>query len=207
MLIAAQALIPALVARVSADGREVVPFADTETLRALEAITLRRPLTVALERGFAATARGAALINRIKADPSLSRSEIRVIAQDHLESVASGTSAEAAEAPAATHDSGTRRVVRHVLAGGVEATIDGNPAMLVDLSTLGAQVVSAGVLKPNQRIRLAVSDGKTTVRTTGTIVWARFEIPPGSGPRYRAGIEFVAPDTVAIDGFCRMHRG
>ncbi len=93
-----------------------------------------------------------------------------------------------------------------MLAGQIDATIDGNTATLVDLSTLGAQVISNTVLKPNQRVRLTLSDGKTTIRATGTIAWARFEIPPGSGPRYRAGIEFVNPDTAAIDGFCTMHR-
>ena len=37
--------------------------------------------------------------------------------------------------------------------------IDGNPAMLVDLSTVGAQVVSATLLKPNQRVRLSFTEG------------------------------------------------
>ena len=46
-------------------------FSDAEALRALEVITRKRPDVVALERDFAATTRGAALINRIKADPKL----------------------------------------------------------------------------------------------------------------------------------------
>ena len=33
-----------------------------------------------------------------------------------------------------------------------------------------------------------------------------FEIPPRSGPRYRAGIEFVDADGVAIEGFCHRHK-
>jgi hypothetical protein len=37
---------------------------------------------MALERLFAMTARGAALINRVKADPSLQDVEIRVLAHD-----------------------------------------------------------------------------------------------------------------------------
>jgi hypothetical protein len=41
-------------------------FSDAEALRALEVITRKRPDVVALERGFASTTRGAALINRIK---------------------------------------------------------------------------------------------------------------------------------------------
>src|SRR5262245_4483955 len=58
---------------------EVLAFSDGEALRALDAITKRRPKVVALERLFAITPRGAALINRIKADPALRLSEIRVL--------------------------------------------------------------------------------------------------------------------------------
>ena len=65
-------LLPALKERVVDDGGELLAFTDTDALRALEVISRRRPRLVALERTFAATPRGAALINRIKADPALS---------------------------------------------------------------------------------------------------------------------------------------
>ncbi len=209
VLIAAQALLPALTHRLGSSDRELVAFADHDALRALESITTRRPALVALERDFAATPRGAALINRIKADPALVHSEVRIVAQDVVappvpSEVVEGVTAVTPHV--AIDQTGTRRVPRVVLAGQIDATIDGNSATLVDLATLGAQVVSSTVLKPNQRVRLTLSDGKTTIRASGTIAWARFEIPPGSGPRYRAGIEFVNPDIAAIDGFCTMHR-
>ncbi len=63
-------------------GGEVLIFSDTEPLKAIEAITTRKPDVISLERLFAATSRGAALINRIKADPALSASEIRVVSVD-----------------------------------------------------------------------------------------------------------------------------
>jgi hypothetical protein len=68
--------------RAGAMDGDVLVFSDGEALRALEAITTRRPRLVALERLFAATPRGAALINRIKADPALTSTEIRVLAHD-----------------------------------------------------------------------------------------------------------------------------
>ena len=46
-------------------------FADTDALRALDVITRERPKVVAIERGFADTSRGTALIGRIHADPAL----------------------------------------------------------------------------------------------------------------------------------------
>ena len=42
---------------------------------------------------------------------------------------------------------------------GVEVAIDGNTATLVDLSIIGAQVVSPTILKPNQRLRMALAEG------------------------------------------------
>jgi hypothetical protein len=68
--------------RAALPDADVLGFADTDVLRALEAITARKPRLVALERLFAATPRGAALINRIKADPSLSQTEIKVLSHD-----------------------------------------------------------------------------------------------------------------------------
>ena len=66
----------------AAENTEVLEFADDEPLKALEAITTRRPKVIAVERLFAATSRGAALINRVKADPDLADAEIRVVSVD-----------------------------------------------------------------------------------------------------------------------------
>ena len=81
ILIAAPELIPALRERVGDDGR-VLTFADSEPLRALEAITAQHPPVIVLERLFAASPRGAALIARIKADAGLDASEIRILSHD-----------------------------------------------------------------------------------------------------------------------------
>lgn len=64
------------------EDNEVWSFSDNEPLKALEAINTRHPSVIALERLFAATSRGAALINRIKADPTLAGVEIRVVSVD-----------------------------------------------------------------------------------------------------------------------------
>jgi hypothetical protein len=80
VIIGANELLDAL--RQSAGGGEVLIFSESEPLKALEAITTRKPNVIALERLFAATSRGAALINRIKADPALTAAEIRVVSVD-----------------------------------------------------------------------------------------------------------------------------
>src|SRR5262249_5431650 len=78
LVIAAHNLMPALRDRVEVDG-EVLTYPDTEPIQALETIMEQRPSLVVLERLFAATPRGAALINRIKSDPQLSHVEVRVM--------------------------------------------------------------------------------------------------------------------------------
>ena len=61
---------------------DALAFSDADALKALEAITREKPAVVALERLFATTSRGAALIKRIEADPTLTRCEIKVVSHD-----------------------------------------------------------------------------------------------------------------------------
>jgi len=78
IVIAASNLMPSLRDRLSDEG-ELLAFADTEPIQALQAILEHVPNLIVLERLFAATPRGAALINRIKTDPQLMRAEVRVM--------------------------------------------------------------------------------------------------------------------------------
>jgi hypothetical protein len=206
--------MPALRERTAAEGSELLAFPDSDALRALDVITKRRPAIVALDRAFAASPRGAALINRIKADPSLVESEIRVVSHDSSYArVVSAAGEETAVGVAGISDAptqmaqaldecGTRGTPRVTIAKGVEVLVDGNAAVLVDLSIGGAQVLSATVLKPNQRVRVTLSDERGTLRITGMIAWATFEIPP----RYRAGVEFLGGDSAAIEAYALRHQ-
>src|SRR4029077_925193 len=63
VLIAAADLLPPLKERDAREGGELLAFTDGDALRALETIMKRRPAIIALERAFATTPRGAALIN------------------------------------------------------------------------------------------------------------------------------------------------
>ena len=175
-------------------------FADTEALKALDAITQKRPQVVALEHSFAGSARGAAFINRIKADPALAACEIRILDADHGVRGATTPVAVAPETPPTANPirTGTRRAERHVVSRTVEVLIDGNPATLVNISIVGAQVLSMSSLRPNQRVRMSLVDATRPMRFNGVIAWANFEMPK-EGPRYRAGVNFydAAPDMVA----------
>ena len=192
----------------------VQTFTDSDALEALDHIISTKPAMVAMQEEFSATSRGTALINRIKADPSLAGCEVRVLARDsEMSRVAvqrgdAGGAAVAADEPAPALDQrGTRRAARIRTREGVEVAIDGNPAALVDLSMVGAQVVSPTVLKPNQRVRLIMGDGKTATRCSGSVAWAAFEMPKGQPTRYRAGIDWgMTTDAAAIEAFADKNK-
>src|SRR5690349_3147725 len=82
VLIGAAELLDTIRHNLAAEDTEILTFRDVEALKALEAITAKRPNIIVLERLFAATSRGAALINRIKADPALVDAEIRIASVD-----------------------------------------------------------------------------------------------------------------------------
>ena len=217
VLIAAPEHLQILKAR--ADLAAAQAFPDAEALRALDVITRQRPGVVALERVFASTSRGAALINRIKADPALSACEIRIVAHDSEPARGGSRPAQAtaeaavavvepppaAPAAPALDQRGTRRAPRFRIVEGVEVSIDGNPAALQDLSLVGAMVVSPTILRPNQRVRMSLPNGSRPVRFSGGVAWASFEMPKG-GPRYRAGIEFFDADPAAVDKFIETNK-
>lgn len=225
VLIAAPNLLDVLKQRAaeSDDQHEIVTFTDADALRALDTITRRKPAVIALEKAFASTPRGAALINRVKADPSLVESEIRIVSPDsdytrisakrpepppaHGGAATATATAEAAPRVQPLDHYGTRRAPRFKIAGTVDVLVDGNNATLVDVSPVGAQVLTATVLKPNQRIRMALPEDNGAIRFNGAVAWAKFEIPPQSGPRYRAGIEFIDANASALDAFCNRHKG
>jgi PilZ domain len=215
VLIGAAEHLPALKERTHEPG-DLLAFTDAEALRALEIVLTRRPHVVALEGLFAATPRGAALINRINADPALAATEIRIISHD---SDHRGVAARLRPAdvepmivdedppePQTLDQRGTRRAPRFKVAGTFGALLDGNAASVIDVSTIGAQVVSSMVLKPNQVVKMALSDDHDSLRFNAAVAWASFEIPPNSGPRYRAGLKFIDADQGVVGGFCRRHK-
>ena len=211
------------------DEGELLTFADTEPIQALQSILEHKPPLIVLERLFAATPRGAALINRIKTDPQLSHSEVRVMSHtgDYVRQItrpavaaasataASGGSAkEAGQGHVATAEAtprldwhGTRRAPRIRVRGGVEIQLDGNPAAVVDVSTVGAQVLSPVILRPNQKVRVSVPNDEVVMRFRGTVAWAKFELPKASAaPVYRAGVEFLDADGKSMDDFASKHK-
>lgn len=221
VLIGATDVMPALREQLEG-GVDALSFADSEPLEALKAITAHRPPLIVLERLFAATPRGAALINRIKSDPLLTHVEVRVVSHtgDYVRTVSRPApvapviqavsialptrEAEAAPAPANPLDwHGTRRAPRVRVRNDVQIQLDGNAAQVVDLSVIGAQALCSRSLRPDQKIRVAITSENEVRRFRASVAWARFELArPPQQPHYRVGVEFVDADADWLLLFC-----
>ncbi len=225
VVIGATNLMPSLRERLKSEG-DLLAFADTEPIQALQAILEQRPDLIVLERLFAATPRGAALINRIKTDPILGHAEVRVMSHtgDYSRQVAkpsrvpapspvtaSGGPAavgltEAPEGEAALPRldwQGTRRAPRFRARHSIEIQLDGNAVMVVDISTVGVQVLSPTILRPNQKVRVSIPNDDFVMRFRGSVAWAKFELPsPSEPPQYRAGVDFADADEPALRHYC-----
>jgi hypothetical protein len=109
--------------------------------------------------------------------------------------------------PAPLDQVGTRRAPRATMAEGVDVLVDGTQSRLIDLSQFGAQVLSATVLRPNQRVRISMVDERQTLRAQALVVWARFELPKGNPtPHYRAGLEFSGADAEEVAEYLARHK-
>ena len=205
--------LPALQERLDPSA-DVQTFTDSEALEALDHIMTAKPDLVAMQDEFSETSRGVALINRIKDDPNLDQTEVRVMAKNPKNNRVAvkrgghggGAAVAVDEAKPALDSKGTRRAPRFRIKDGVEVAVDGNPASLIDLSAVGVQVVSPTVLKPNQRVRVVIGDAKNQIKCAGAIAWAAFEMPKGMATRYRAGVDFgTTADAAALNGFAKKN--
>ena len=215
VLIGPQDALPSLQERLDPSA-DITTFTESEALEALDHIMREKPALVAMQDEFADSTRGVALINRIKDDASLTAVEVRVMAKNAAQNRVAvkrgthgsggGAAVAVDEAPKPALDQkGTRRAPRVRIKDGVEVAVDGNPAALVDLSAVGAQVVSPTVLKPNQRVRVTMENGK--VKCAGAIAWAAFEMPKGMPTRYRAGIDWgVTPEGPNVESFAKKNK-
>jgi hypothetical protein len=186
VLIASREMLPELMESASDGEGELLTFTDADALRALEAITNQRPAVVAL----------------VSSDTDMVRMPGRRQAHaDHPGGAIAPVAIASAASSPQLDQRGTRRAPRFNVAGQVEVLIDGNQATLINISRVGAQVVSAAVLKPNQRLRMALPDEQGDIKFGAIVVWASFENSPTSGPRYRAGIEFINPNAAAVDAY------
>ena len=194
----------------------VLYFSDSNLISALESIRAHKPRIVAVESTFAQTGEGRAFVDRLRPS-SIPGCELHLISMMHGQWITTlATSASVAAAPAAASSAAvappvatvnTRRVPRFPLLDARAAVVDGKQTNLIDMSVLGAQVISQPPLKPNQRLKISLPDeGDEILELTGCVAWAAFERPDfATLPRYRAGMEFTDAAAQSLEKYCRRH--
>ena len=234
VFVASADLLTAWTSRTVSDAR-LTTFSDADLEGTVAAIFRGRPNMVVVEHRVAATAYGPEFIRRLQTDPGLAGLDVRVIDADTITSLIESPEfarrapellAERAEQlPAATR----RRMTRFKVPQGVALVVDGSSAMLIDVSNSGAQVLSSGVLRPRQRVRMTLPEEENAVRLNAEIAWSALELPKSgtvptfydmdrlqqamaddmtmsrlATPHYRAGLKFVTGDSqiIIIERFC-----
>jgi hypothetical protein len=200
LLIGSKSLAASLARHPDTQGSELIVFEEEQVCQAVEHMVRQRPRVVALPEKFALSPRGTALTHRIAVDAQFAGTQVLVI-DTQGSAVPVPTDARPAWLP--LDAAGTRRVPRIRMRRGIDIQVDGATASLIDLSTMGAQVVSTTVLKPRQRVRVVLAVDPYLIRAAGTVAWALFEIPKGGmPPQYRAGLEFSSADPEPLLQFC-----
>ncbi len=143
------------------------------------------------------------------------RDELETARQALAEATQAKPPAAAPAAPATTKktavrppaaDGPIRKTDRQAFSNALGVQIDGEAALLVDLSVTGAQVLSCSALKPAKTVKMLLPSSESPVLCRGRIVWARLEpTSPGKPIRYRAGMFFTATDQAAVQSFIARH--
>jgi hypothetical protein len=175
----------------------------------------RAPQVVAVDPSVIGTGLGKWVLGELRDGGEFLKTEFRVLATDVTgvpillrKPIEHGARLAIAGASQPLPRGHLRRVPRHPMEDGLHALVNGTSTALVDLSVLGAQVISPAVLRPNERVLMRIlveADGD--VRMKGAIAWSMFELPPDArSPRYRAGLEFTTADATRLEAYCAEHR-
>lgn len=183
----------------------VLYFSDSNLISAFESIRAHQVGLLALEATFAHTPAGRAFVDRYK-NLAISGSAVQLI------SFANGTWSTATTAPAAAKPAAphipidTRRVPRFPVVDPLALKVDGQKTNLVDMSVMGAQLLSAPPLRPSQRLKITLPDeGGSSLSVSACVAWSKFELPSNTLPHYRAGMEFTDAAVQVLEDFCKRH--
>ena len=113
--------------------------------------------------------------------------------------------------PAAPPDQPTgyspaRQARRLKLERGIDITLDGAEGALVDLSSIGAQILSPLAMSPNRMVKMTLRTKDQALGCKGRVIWARFEQPRGTiAARYRVGVKFTDIETKTLETLMAEH--
>jgi hypothetical protein len=199
----------------------VVQFTNFNLAPALEAIRTDEPKVVAIDALLVQTQQGLKFIRHVE---SLAASgfAVRLITQGNgkwrttVHDVPAASDpppmgatqagpARPAVAAAPLVGTNTRRAPRFPMVDARNAAVEGGEASLVNISVLGAQLVSQPVLRPGQTVKIALPDEDEMLRLTAHVAWSTFQQTKQGAPVYRAGIAFTDAAQEILDDYCRRY--
>ena len=185
----------------------VLHFTDSNLVSALESIRAHKPRLVAVESNFAHTTEGRAFVDLLHrlAVPGCEIHLISFVKGQWTTSAPDATPIQVAASPVVCVN--TRRVPRFPVLDPLAMVVDGKPTNLVDMSVMGAQVVSQPILRPNQKLKITLPDeGDEVLCLTAFVAWSAFEKPHNApAAQFRAGMEFTDAAAQALEAYCRRH--
>jgi len=196
--------------------KSILLLADADVAHAFQAIMQHHPSLVVFQRDLLSRPRAAELIGRIRTDPDPTLWDLRIREtsdiHDYVELVSRreqrGLDAALAADPLPPEYEDQRWARRFRTHASVEVQVAGATASLADLSQTGAQLVVPTQLRPNQHVRILMTDAQQALRLAATVVQVSFEpsCEPDLPPHYRAGVAFIDADRDALEAFCTRNR-
>jgi hypothetical protein len=196
----------------------VAYFASSSLGSALEAIQTHGPKVVAIDAAIVQTQQGSGFVKRVES-LSMPNCAIRLIIQNN--GAWKTTEREVAPPPDTTAVSGgaagsrpavpagppqnTRRAPRFPMVDAINAAVEGGQASLVNISVLGAQLVSVPVLRPGQTVKIALPDANELLKLTANVAWSTFQQTAQGNAVYRAGVMFTDAARETLDDYCRRY--
>jgi ActR/RegA family two-component response regulator len=189
----------------------VLYFSDANLASALETIRSQSPKAVAVESHFADSGAGKAFIDRLRALTQDADIKLLTKGAGGWTTASANGKGETAAAAAAAGDSelaglNTRRAPRFLVVEPADAVVDGTTINIIDVSVLGAQVLSELVMRPKQRVKITIQEGDAGIRVAGRVAWSVYEkLKDQPLPRYRVGMEFDDGTRQELQEFLKKH--
>jgi hypothetical protein len=207
LVIARPEIAPALRDTLQTD-RNVVVVDAADAMHSLPLVSERDGSLVAVERAVLETTAGREFVAQVRDLTRDLNVELRMFSPMDLRKPPRGSArAMIATASQPLAAGVSRRVPRFPMDEGLTTLVKGSTSTLIDLSVMGAQVISASVLRPNERVLMRLLDGEGDLMVKAAIAWSVYEQARVSRvPQYRVGLEFTVADADALERYCREHR-
>jgi PilZ domain len=111
--------------------------------------------------------------------------------------------AEATQQPA--QYSPARQARRLKTRDDIEVVLDGSASSLVDISSIGAQVLSPLALRPNRVVKMTLRGDESAMACKVRVMWARFEPKGTAAAQYRVGVKFTDVEPKDVEAFMAKH--